>query len=330
MKVLTKASDGSHYAGQREDVLMTLPTEAVRVNEPRSELHVASRLPVSEVARRRYSSRAYLPEPIASRQRAQLESLLESVGTGPFGSAVRFRLLAALQEDARALRGLGTYGFIKGATAYVVGAVGPGEKRLEDYGYALERVILGATALGLGTCGLGGRFTKSRFARALGATPAEVVPAVAAVGIAAPGSEEGRVRRAMSGHRRKPWSGLFFDGDFATPLTPERAGPLAGALETLRLAPSASNKQPWRVVRAGEAWHFYLERSPGYGPGTLTFWLLRIADLQRVDIGIAMCHFELTAREAGRPGRWVVRPPRMEPAGVTREYVVTWLEDSPG
>ena len=29
------------------------------------------------------------------------------------------------------------------------------------------------------------------------------------------------------------------------------------------------------------------------------------ADLQRVDIGVAMCHFELTAREQGLAGEWV-------------------------
>ena len=35
-----------------------------------------------------------------------------------------------------------------------------------------------------------------------------------------------------------------------------------------------------------------------------------MADLQRVDMGIAMCHFELAARERGLAGRWVVEQPR--------------------
>ena len=34
-------------------------------------------------------------------------------------------------------------------------------------------------------------------------------------------------------------------------------------LEMVRIAPSASNKQPWRVVRDGPAWHFYCQRTPG-------------------------------------------------------------------
>jgi nitroreductase len=306
---------------------MILAAPTAGVNAPATDLPATAHLTsVTEVARRRFSSRAYLPEPIAAEQRGQVDSLLASIRTGPLGAPVRFGLVAATEHDSEALRGLGTYGFIKGARAFVVGAVGPGEKRLEDFGYAMERVILGATALGLGTCWLGGSFTRSRFARALGTAPTETVPAVAAVGHSAPGAEEGLVRRRVSGHRRKPWSELFFDGGFGAALTPERAGPLAGALETLRLAPSASNKQPWRVVRDGASWHFHLERTPGYGPGTLAFWLLRLADLQRVDMGIAMCHFELAAREAGLQGRWTVRPP-INPSSTAREYVVTWLED---
>ena len=35
---------------------------------------------------------------------------------------------------------------------------------MEDFGYLMERVILYATALGLGTCWLGGTLTKSSFA----------------------------------------------------------------------------------------------------------------------------------------------------------------------
>jgi nitroreductase len=304
---------------------MTLATPVAPVNALPCD-QSTSKLPIAEIARRRFSSRAYLPVPIASEQRSQLDALVANVRTAPLGTAVRFRVVAATEEDAEALRGLGTYGFIKGATAFVVGAAGPGERRLEDYGYAMERVVLGATAIGLGTCWLGGSFTRSRFARAVGATASETVPAVAAVGHSAPGSEDGRIRRRVSGHRRKPWCELFFDGDFGTALTPDRAGALATAVETLRLSPSASNKQPWRLVRLGAAWHFYLERTPGYGPGTLTSWLLRLADLQRVDMGIAMCHFELAARDSGQVGRWIVQPPPIELAGAAREYVVTWVE----
>ncbi len=95
------------------------------------------------------------------------------------------------------------------------------------------------------------------------------------------------------------------------------------------MAPSATNKQPWRIVRRGGDWHFYLQRSKAYGKGSarasLAFGLLRIADLQRVDLGIAMCHFDLVARELGLSGAPVVDGPADSatlPPGA--EYSATW------
>jgi hypothetical protein len=50
--------------------------------------------------------------------------------------------------------------------------------------------------------------------------------------------------------------------------------------------------------------------------------VMRMADLQRVDLGIAMCHFELTARSIGLPGAWAQDRPSIAADG--REYVATW------
>ena len=97
------------------------------------------------------------------------------------------------------------------------------------------------------------------------------------------------------------------------------------------MAPSASNKQPWRVVRRGADWHFYLQRTKGYGKGSPLFAVLRLADLQRVDLGIALCHFELTARESGLTGGWVFDGPSAASVGADAaapgarvEYSATW------
>jgi len=92
----------------------------------------------------------------------------------------------------------------------------------------------------------------------------------------------------------------------------------------VRIGPSASNKQPWRVVRDANAWHFYLHRTPGYRRGFFQV-LLDLVDLQRIDLGIAMCHFESSAREAGLQGEWVVdEPPIVKPDGLT-EYSASWV-----
>jgi hypothetical protein len=94
----------------------------------------------------------------------------------------------------------------------------------------------------------------------------------------------------------------------------------------VRIGPSASNKQPWRIIRDGKNWHLFIQRSFFYGPRTLG--LVGIADMPRVDAGIAMCHFGLTARELGLHGKWEVADPGLESLGARTEYSATWVSES--
>jgi len=171
----------------------------------------------------------------------------------------------------------------------------------------------------------GGTFSKSGFAKKITLTTREVMPAVAVVGyIAGANRFGGWIRKRAGSDLRFPWELLFFDEKFEDPITPQRAGLYAEPLEMVRLAPSASNKQPWRIVRVGDAWHFFLQRTKGYGEGSLLFRLLHLADLQRVDMGIAMCHFELTAHELGLTGYWVIDEPDIKKPDQSMEYTVSW------
>jgi len=284
----------------------------------------------SELIDARYSCRTYRDEPIAAAARADLAAHLAAHTVGPFGSQARFAVVAAAPGDPDALRRLGTYGFIKGATGFLVGAVRRGPRDHEDYGYLVERAILHATGLGLGTCWLGGTFTKGRFAARLGGLRGdEIMPAVVSLGY--PGDDgTARIHERETGSRRLPASSLFFDGLFGAPLELAPEDPFAAVLEGVRMAPSASNKQPWRVVRSGADWHFYLQRTRGYGKGSALFAVLRLADLQRVDLGIALCHFELAARERGLAGRWLLAEPDLGPLGTGLEYTATWRSGPAG
>jgi hypothetical protein len=75
--------------------------------------------------------------------------------------------------------------------------------------------------------------------------------------------------------------------------------------------------QPWRILKSGNAYHFYLKRNSFY-KNRLTY------DIQRNDIGIAMCHFELTANEIGLNGEWVVRDPGVVTGSNDLEYIISW------
>jgi len=285
----------------------------------------------------RFSCRKYENRPIPANLRQELNTSLAELPTGPFGNKARFKLVAAAEEDSNDLRGLGTYGFIRNPAGFFLGAIKPGEKYLEDFGYLMEWIILHATDLGLGTCWLGGTFTQSSFARKISLHELEKMPAVVSVGLIedVDRSRNTVVRRRISADRRKPWPELFFLGDFEKPINlPQGSVTHEGfddnlrevkiPLEMVRQAPSASNKQPWRVVVKGEACHFYLQRTQGYGRGSFTYRVLRLADLQRVDMGIAMCHFELTAQELGLSGGWEVDEPGIQKPDELTEYVVSW------
>lgn len=280
---------------------------------------------VIDLIQQRISCRTYTKERIAADERQQLAGFLLTLQAGPLGTPTRFSFVAATEQDSSALRGLGTYGTIRNPAGFLVGAVGGSVKNLEDYGYRLEEAILFATDLGLATCWLGGFFTKSSFAACIGLRAGELLPAVAAVGYAAERSSvvDRASRLGVRSRHRFAWDRLFFDGQFGTPLTRETAYPYASALEMVRLAPSASNKQPWRIVRHGNDWHFFLQRTAIYGTGGMR--LVGRADLQRVDMGIAMCHFALTAEELGLAGRWRIQDPLLKLPALT-EYRVSWSE----
>ena len=274
---------------------------------------------VTQLAAKRSSWRKYQREDLDRALLERIDALLESAPPGPFGHRVRLRLLRADSTQREAARKLGTYGVIRGACYFLAGAIEDGPYALEDYGYVFEWVVLQLTALDLNTCWLGGTFRRSEFGAALQVSGAELVPAVSPVGHAASkrSAVDHAFRWAAGSKRRKPWSQLFFDGTLDTPLDPALAGRWGPVLDVVRMAPSASNKQPWRLVRDGERWHVLLARTPGYR-NPLT------PDLQRVDIGIALCHFELGAREQGLAGRFAISEPGLRLPGGT-SYVCTWV-----
>ncbi len=289
-------------------------------------MQMAFSRPALDLVRDRTSCRTYEKRILESETLGRIRQIVREVRPGPFGSSIRLLLSASAEGDEQALRGLGTYGVIRNPAGFVIGAVRPGERSLVDYGYCLETIVLYLEDLGLGSCWLGGSFRKSRFAETIACTIDEYVPAVLSLGY----SKNRRslidrlIRTGAGSDHRKPWSELFFSDFFTNPLAETDAGPYAICLEAVRLGPSASNRQPWRIVReSGNAvFHFYLARSPGYAERSEQRGM---ADLQQVDIGIAACHFESTAKEAGLPGRWSVGDPDLRDLPGSMEYIVTWI-----
>ncbi len=238
---------------------------------------------------------------------------------GPFDAKVRFRILKFDDMDEKEIKRLGTYGVIKGAKYYILGAVEEKPRAMEDLGYTMEKIILKATSLGLGTCWLAGTFRRSAFAEKMKLTEKEILPAVTPLGYAAENRStlDKMVRGSAGSKKRKLWSELFFKDAGKTPLTEKEAGNFKQVLEAVRIGPSASNRQPWRIIRedAGR-FHLYLEESKIYNR------MLGKIKIQNIDMGIAMCHFELAARELQLPGSWKVG--LQDPGKVGMQYIASW------
>lgn len=248
----------------------------------------------------------------------QLSDFIQGINASA-GADMRFVLLRHFYGvEGR----LGTYGVISGAFDYIVGVFPKEGGDALKFGRLFEEIVLYATALGLGTCWLGGTFQRTDFEAQANPGEDEFIPIVSPVGIAAPRLRlVDRAFRAGAGsNRRKPFRELFFDGSADTPLSEEDAGEYLQALQSVRLAPSASNRQPWRVIKDGANFHFYLCRNKGYGPSNF--------DIQKNDIGIAQCHFAMTAADAGLSGRFDYLPSPPEAAGW--EYVTTFIPKQNG
>jgi len=274
---------------------------------------------VMEAIRQRISVRSYQEKSLQSKVRSELDKYCHSLTTGHFGAAVRFKLLDLEPLGKDDMRRLGTYGMIKGANLYVLGAVKEERGAFEDIGYCLEKIILKATALGLGTCWLGGTFKRSAFASKMDLADDELLPAVTPVGYPANDVPvfDRLIRFSEGSKKRKPWRELFFNADGKRALEESEAGDYREALEAVRMGPSASNRQPWRIIMEKPGvFHLFLKESKIYNR------ILGKIRIQNIDMGIAMCHFELAARELGLSGRWNVDGPPEKISGL--HQIATW------
>ena len=279
----------------------------------------------------RRSVRNFTSTPLRSDHISDMCAHLRSLPAAPFGNDPRFSLLAPTPEQPDVLRGLGgtigSYGFIKNAQAFIVGALSPAPNALTDYGYLLEGAVIAATRLGIATCWLGGSFRAGKFGAAIKASDDEAVPAVIALGYG--GSRRPIIdtlieRHHNDGNRRADPQRLFFTESFQSPLMLDSTREDHAPLVAVHAAPSSCNTQPWRIVISeGGLCHFYFARNQRYSRKDR---LIRNADLQQIDMGIAMRHFEDVAREHGQLGSWGAIPTADVPAPPDgTEYVATWV-----
>ena len=266
---------------------------------------------IAKLVRDRRSVRTYEVRPLSPEDLEKLSSFMERV-ENPYDIPVGFKLLDGKKQKLKCP-------VISGADLFI-GARAPWVPHMEEaVGYSLEALVLYAQSLGLGTVWVGGTMDRAAFERAMELAENERMPCMTPIGYPAQkmSVKESLMRKGVRADSRTPFSSLFFDGAFGKPLAPEQAGSLAEPLELVRLAPSAVNKQPWRAVVAENAVHFYLRHTKGFVSEA-------VGDMQKIDMGIALCHFALAAEESGLNIRFCISDPGIAAENDT-EYIASYL-----
>ena len=191
---------------------------------------------------------------------------------------------------------------IVGADTFIAGKMQQVSHAEEAFGYSFEKIVLGVEAIGIGTTWIAGTMDRPAFERAMGLGDGEVMPCVSPVGYPAKkmSLREGVMRKGVKADSRMPFGELFFSEEFGKPA--EISDKMRDILEMVRWAPSAVNKQPWRVVVCGGTFHFYEQKSRGYV--SESGW-----DLQKIDMGIALYHFAFGAASSGLHADFVLDDP---------------------
>ena len=105
------------------------------------------------------------------------------------------------------------------------------------------------------------------------------------------------MRKGVGADTRITADKLFFDGTWGNSLNP--ADDMKDVLEMVRWAPSAVYKQPWRIILKDGIYHFYEKKDKGYVNEAT-------GDLQKIDVGIALCHFIMGLEEKGKEAEVII------------------------
>ena len=261
----------------------------------------------------RKSVRSFDGKPLSLTDREKLEQYAAKI-TNPFGIPVSF---VFLDSDAYGL----SSPVLLGEKLYVAGKVEKKPYADAAFGFSFEKLVLYAWSLGIGTTWIGGTMKREDFEKAAGLAEGEMMPCVSPLGYPAEkkSAREVLMRKGVGADKRMPAEKLFFDNTFDTPLSKEGKEVPSDLIEMVCWAPSAVNKQPWRIVRSRNMYHFYEKKDKGFVSDAT-------GDLQKIDVGIALCHFVTGLEEQKiKPEVLIADPGIRTPENV--EYIATVCTD---
>jgi len=272
-------------------------------------------IPIEETIKNRVSVRNYDPKRLSKNDKEKLMNEISQL-TNPFGENVRIHFIEkdTVSNGAK----LGTYGVIKGANTFLGVSADKSEFGLVAAGYQFENLVLIATNMGLATVWLAATFSRAQFEKVMDIQEDELFPAISPIGYATGKRSitESLMRKTMKSDKRKSWDEIFFQDSFENPLSKKEANEYASPLEMLRLAPSATNAQPWRVVKKQGSYHFFETHKSNASEDEKM--------IKKVDLGIALSHFHQTILEHGLAGCFEKRNDIKIDIPENTNYIISW------
>lgn len=252
---------------------------------------------ILEIIRSRRSVRTFVKEPVDAEKLDTLKAYAASLAN-PWNIPVEFVFMDAKQYKLSSP-------VLSGEPVYIAAKVGKIENGELAVGYEFEELILKACSLNLGTVWIGGTMKRELFEKACEKKEDERIPCISPLGTPAKMSfKESMMRKGVKADTRMKNEQLFFNQDMNHALSVNDEA-IKDALEAVRLAPSAVNKQPWRIIFKDGLYHFYECKSGGYESEA-------VGDMQKIDLGIALCHFELVLKERGYQCEYISAKPLID------------------
>lgn len=171
---------------------------------------------------------------------------------------------------------IGSYGKIR-APHYIVVTSNKKEGYLENIGFALESIVLSLTDMGIGTCFIGGSIRNQLLKNIIPISKNH--EAVITISFGYPKDEKNIIKRAVKSKKRMEISKLT--SGYVTKTWQH-------ILDAVRMAPTATNNQPWRFFINKNIMDIYFVKKN-------FIFMKHLQEINRIAVGIALYHIYIAA-----------------------------------
>lgn len=229
---------------------------------------------------KRKSIRKFSQEKLTVKTLDEIKAVIDSESRLYSDIGLQVHMVEEGEKVQKIMRGIvGNFGKVL-APHYLVVTSQTKDGYMENAGFVLEGVVLRLTCMGIATCWLGGHVNDDALRSTFEIQKEQA--SVVLVAFGHPQDKDSLFRKDPDDAKRKKAS-EFVTGDMDDVWKK--------IMDTVRIAPSAANSQPWRFIVDKEAVHVYCAKPANF---LLKHLLERI---NKLDVGIALKHIEIAAKQ---------------------------------